>query len=249
MDVAVDVDRARLGEGVRLHFPARVVEAEIERVAGAERKHVVIDVVHVREGNRRAPLDHRPVGNELFPGLLDDLALALDRRREHVFHVDVSDRLARRHGELAADRAHASARRSVPPGAAAAPARAPLSARALGGGDGAAAGALAGALARGSAGSPFDDPDSDGALPRFLSARVSSAARWRSNSAASEIAVRSPWIWVCSWRTSRRSSSTSDDSAAHAARGTAIRRAVNTAIRAFVAVGVLTGFLRFFVVR
>ena len=44
-------------------------------------------------------------GNELLARLLDDLVLPLHGRREHVLDVDVGDRLARRDGDLAADRA------------------------------------------------------------------------------------------------------------------------------------------------
>ena len=60
-----------------------------------------------------------------------------------------------------------------------------------------------------------------GALGRFLSARVSTAARCRSSSAASLIAARSAWTWACSWRRSRLTSSMSEGSAPEANRGNA----------------------------
>ena len=52
---------------VRLGLAGRIVEAEIERVAGAQRKHVVVDVVVVRERDRRSALNDRPLRDELLP--------------------------------------------------------------------------------------------------------------------------------------------------------------------------------------
>ena len=88
---------------MRLSLAVGVVQPQVERVAGAHRKNVVIDVVAVGEIYGRSTLYDGPSGHEFLAGLFDRFALALDRGGKDILDVDVRDRLAAGHGHLAAD--------------------------------------------------------------------------------------------------------------------------------------------------